>query len=176
MRIFIGIRVGYEAGRVIHRVGREIMRKYPFVKITPKENLHITLRFLGEMSNGDVIKLKDAFDPFDIKPFEVKLTKVGGFPTEWGARVVWIGVSNERILSLLSEKVDSIVDNLGFPERDKPFIPHITFIRTKKPINVEGFTIDSVSFKVGSVVIFQSILAKPDAIYKPLKEISLAGS
>jgi len=92
-----------------------------------------------------------------------------------GARVIWVGFEEDKELVELSLKVDTIVDSLGFPKRDKPFVPHITLARTEKPVNVENFKVKNLTFFAKEVVIYQSILAKPNAIYKSLRVIHLEG-
>lgn len=175
MRVFIALNLPEEIKDTIYNTAKEIYKRYPFAKPVPKENLHITLRFLGDISDKKCNNLLDSFDDLG-DPFELTFKGIGGFPTEFGARVVWIGVEEEKMLKELSERVDSIVDGLGFPTRDKPFVPHITIIRSKKPINVEGFNIKRETFKASEVVVYQSILAKPNAIYKPLKVLKLGRS
>jgi len=171
----VGIKVGGEAVGSLIEVGERIKRKYPFVSLVPASNLHITLRFFGEISKTQYDELCKSLDTELGEVFNVSLTRVGGFPTEFGARVVWVGLDNEDKLVALSNRIDALLKGKNLPDRDKPFVPHITILRTKKPINVEGFEVKKTTFSVKEIVIFESILAKPNAIYKSLKSISLAG-
>ncbi len=175
MRVFIALNIPKDVKNLLFELERELKRVYPFIKPVPKENLHVTLRFLGEISEGECEVLKDNVENLG-RGFPLKISKVGGFPTEMGARIVWVGFENIKELIELSLKVDRIVDSLGFAKRDKPFVPHITLARTERPINVEKFKVKSVTFFASEVVIYQSILAKPNAIYKPLKVIHLEGN
>ncbi len=175
MRVFIALNLPEDVKGVIYDTAREIYKKYPFIKLVPKENLHITLRFIGDISDRECGSLLDSFKDLG-KAFTLTFNSVGGFPTEFGARVIWVGVEEEKILVELSKRVDGIVDDLGFPPRDKPFVPHITIARTKRPVNVEGFKIKRETFIASEVVVYRSILAKPNAIYKPLKVLKLGYS
>ncbi len=175
MRVFVGIKVGEEAIESLIEVGERIKRKYPFVKLVPASNLHITLRFFGEISRKQYDELCESLNARLGKPFNVSLTKVGGFPTEFGARVVWVGLDNKDKLVALSNRIDMLLKGKNLPDRDKPFVPHITILRTRKPINVEGFEVKKATFSIKEIVVFESILAKPNAIYKSLKSVSLAG-
>jgi 2'-5' RNA ligase len=174
MRVFIALNLPKDIKSFLFNLGREIRGRYPFIKPVPEGNLHITLRFLGEISEEKCEILKENLKDLG-KSFPLKLSKVGGFPTEMGARVIWVGFEESKELVELSLKVDTIVDSLGFPKRDKPFVPHITLARTEKPVNVESFKVKNLTFFAKEVVIYQSILAKPNAIYKSLKVIHLEG-
>ncbi|MEO0138920.1 MAG: RNA 2',3'-cyclic phosphodiesterase [candidate division WOR-3 bacterium] len=175
MRVFIALNIPEDAKRVIYDAAKEIYKKYPFIKPVPKENLHITLRFIGDIGDRECANLLDSIGDLG-KSFTLTFNSIGGFPTEFGARVIWVGVEEEKMLIELSKRVDGIVDSLGLPPRDKPFVPHITIARTGKPVNVEGFKIKRETFIAGEVVVYQSILAKPNAIYKPLKVLKLGYS
>jgi len=175
VRVFIALNLPKDVRGALFELEREIKRVYPFVKPVPEENLHVTLRFLGEISEKECEILKDSIKELG-KAFPLRISKIGGFPTEMGARVIWAGFESEGKLLELSLKVDRIVDSLGFPKRDKPFVPHVTLARTEKPINVENFRVKDLTFFAKEVVIYQSILAKPNAIYKPLKFIRLEGA
>jgi len=174
MRVFIALNLPKNIKKLLFEVGREIKKAYPFINPVPEENLHLTLRFLGEIGERECEVLKENLGNLG-KGFPLKVLSVGGFPTEMGARVIYVGLENSEKLTELSLKVDRIVSSLGFPNRDKPFVPHITLARTKKPINVEGFKVKVEKFFANEVVIYQSILGKPNAIYKPLKVIYLEG-
>ena len=149
-----------------------------YVKWVEKENLHITLKFLGETDKKTDIekKIKEIENRFS--PFEVSLKDIGAFPTPKRARILWIGVEEgmEKLCELF-KAIDNKTAELGFEEETRKFTPHITFARVKKekyslPENI-NFSFDP--FPVNEVVLFKSTLTPKGAIYESLSKIPLGG-
>ncbi|MEM0351074.1 MAG: RNA 2',3'-cyclic phosphodiesterase [Archaeoglobaceae archaeon] len=101
------------------------------LKVVEKENLHITLMFLGEVEESRIEKLKEALTRVKFSPFKIHLKKVGRFPEKGDVRVIWVGIENEDEIRELAEKVYSELKKLGF-KRDKDFVAHVTVARVKK--------------------------------------------
>lgn len=133
MRAFVAIEITNQ--KVIDSI-----RKFQTdVKINAKpvelENLHFTLKFLGEISNDRVQKVNQALETIKFSKFDIKLAGVGAFPKLKFPRVIWIGVEQKSIQLMieLAEKVEKALEPLGFIF-DKPFKPHLTVFRIKKTI------------------------------------------
>jgi 2'-5' RNA ligase len=149
-----------------------------YVKWVEKENLHITLKFLGETDkkNGIEKKIKEIENRFS--PFEVSLKNIGAFPTPKRARILWVGVEEgmDNLIELF-RAIDNKTAELGFEKETRTFTPHITFARVKKgkyslPENI-NFSFDP--FPVNEVVLFKSTLTPKGAIYEPLSSLPLGG-
>lgn len=99
------------------------------------ENIHFTILFLGEVTEGQAQRVQDALKTIEFTPFEVNFTCVGAFPKPRFPRVIWIGtdMNGGAKLSDLAKKVEDILSPLGF-KSDKPFKPHITIFRIKNKI------------------------------------------
>ncbi|NPB03337.1 MAG: RNA 2',3'-cyclic phosphodiesterase [Thermotogae bacterium] len=170
MRLFLAVEVGDEAKEELKRLSGLLKDRFPHLRMVPANNLHITLRFIGEVPDGILRDIrKTLFGKSLGRTFEVTLEGVGGFPSKFGARVVWVGLKEANHLKALSDLLDEHLSGINLPPRDKPFLAHITVARTKRPVNVESFSIGSARFKVKRVVLYRSILAKPHAIYEPLE-------
>jgi RNA 2',3'-cyclic 3'-phosphodiesterase len=97
---------------------------------------HLTLRFLGEISEDRVpvitTALRNAVRP--LTPFDLTFEGVGAFPGPRNPRVVWVGatVGRERAIEL-ARAVESALVPFGFPAEDKEFVPHVTLFRVRGP-------------------------------------------
>ena len=128
------------------------------VKFVEKENLHLTLRFLGEVDPNRIIK---ALEDVEFEPFTVKLEGVGFFPNEKFVRVVWIGVGKgSEEIERLHEEVEK---RLG---KDERFVPHVTVARAKGRVEVLKKEFSSDEFEVGSFSLFKSTLTPKGPIYE----------
>ncbi len=140
------------------------------------EDPHLTLKFLGEINESKLEKVKKYLSEIKFKHFSLKLDKIGGFPKERGfIRVIWIGVTPKRRIAKLREDIDDALVYLF--ERDKKFEPHITIGRVKVvkdkdkfrkffELQIEG------SFKVNSFKLIKSELTESGAKYETLEEYS----
>ena len=143
MRTFIAVDVSAGA---IAKLQNEIISTAGWsprdVKPVETQNLHFTLIFLGEKSDGDVDSIKSKLVQVQFDPFTLTYAGVGAFPKPASARVVWIGVDREggQRLTALANDVVARMAELGF-SADKPFSPHLTVFRAKGgPIQVSDIT------------------------------------
>jgi 2'-5' RNA ligase len=148
-------------------------------------NIHITLKFLGEVPED---KLNEVFSAAEkalegaIK-FTMSLKGMGAFPDFRRPRVVWIGTgSGEKELSYLAGRIEEEMEKIGFPKEGRKFSAHFTVGRVKSPKNIErlmelvkssDFATDEIA--VSEVVVMKSQLHPTGAIYTPLKKILLEG-
>ena len=175
MRVFLAVEVGDEVREEVGRLGKTLKWKFPFLRVVPPKNLHITLRFFGEVDDRTLRRIGESLKGrFIGSRFSLRLGKVGGFPSRFGARVIWVGIEDDKKLQSLSDRLDTLLGDPSIPPRDKPFVAHITVARSRRPVNVEGFSVSPVGFEVRRVVLFRSILARPNAIYEPLDYYYLA--
>ncbi len=151
------------------------------IKYVEPENLHFTLKFLGEITEKkaqDVLtSLREVCRSFS--PFTISLTKVGVFPSLNYIKVIWIGVESEEFFSL-STQVDSSMGALGF-KKERDLTPHLTIGRVKAPGNkarlreqIQGFSdIHIGEMTVSSVTLKKSELTKTGPVYSNIEEITL---
>ncbi len=94
------------------------------------ENLHITLKFIGEQRPEKLSPIKQALQPIHSTPFEISFRSYGFFPTPKSARVFWIGIESGPQLAGLATSVDNSLTPLGIPAETRPFSPHLTLARS----------------------------------------------
>jgi 2'-5' RNA ligase len=100
------------------------------------DNLHLTLRFLGEVDAAALERVRDAVAAAAaaVAPFSVNQGGLGGFPTGRAPRVLWASVAagGERVEALFAELEAALVAR-GIPGESRPFHPHVTLARARDP-------------------------------------------
>lgn len=141
-------------------------------------SLHFTLQFLGEVSDDESNKIKDALTKIEFSEFVVNFHGIGAFPKLKFPRVIWVGTDNEggNALVELAKKVENALAPLGFTN-DKPFKPHVTVFRIKNKIGditkeMKKFeNMDFGSQKITNFKFKQSTLTPSGPIYSDLEEV-----
>jgi 2'-5' RNA ligase len=130
MRLFVAVDMSDEVRENIYSL-YNIIKSFKGLKPVEKENIHITLKFLGEVPDQRVEIVKDRLGEVKAKAFRMHLKGIGFFPSGKHIRVIWVGVEegNEEI-SRLAEMVENAMKRLGF-KRDKSFVAHATIARVK---------------------------------------------
>ena len=106
-----------------------------------KENIHLTLKFLGEIQTSRLGKLSNgtARAVADFPPFQITLEETGVFPKHGTPRVLWIGVKDgSGKLAELHARLEEECAGQGFPREDRPFQPHLTIARLRKPLGARA--------------------------------------
>jgi 2'-5' RNA ligase len=151
------------------------------VKLVEPENIHLTLKFLGDTDEILIDKIEEITknSVSEIEPFEIKLIGSGVFPNERYIKVIWIGIENGEIISKIAEKIDEQISSLGFEKEKRKFSAHLTIARIKSVKNKEKIiqviekyrNIEFIQLKVNSIKLKKSTLTPKGPIYTTLKEI-----
>lgn len=182
MRTFIAVEIGQDSKDKLAKLEDEFKRIAADVKWVKPDNIHITLKFLGEVPAGDIEKINKAVETATqkFKTFEINLREVGGFPSLKNPRVIWVGVEEgKEELIRLSQSVDRELSSLGFPPEERDFVPHLTIGRVKSSKNIKELAqkIDkhqNANFGQGivdKVLIMESNLNLKGPTYSVIKEI-----
>lgn len=109
--------------------GGEAARKA--VRWVPAANIHLTLKFLGEVSAANVEALARMLKAEARRhaPFSIAVTGLGAFPNVRRPRVIWIGNEAPNGLNALQRAIEAETRALGYPSEDRPFSPHLTLGR-----------------------------------------------
>ncbi len=108
----------------------KLLSSFRGVKAVEPENLHITLKFLGEVNEVSAERIKDELGKIHFSPFEIEFSGIGFFPNPNYLRVVWVGVSGDGIYRL-ADDVEKRMRKLGF-KKEKDFKAHLTVGRVKR--------------------------------------------
>ena len=138
----------------------------------PIEQLHLTLRFIGDVDAEMFRNIKDALNGNLAAPFPIALKEVGHFPPGKHPRVLWIGVDESEPLRELQKKVELALVGVGVEAEKRGFSPHITIARLKEtpPAKValleEGNRLFSAGpFTVEEFLLYSSTLTREGAIH-----------
>ncbi|MBM3132253.1 MAG: RNA 2',3'-cyclic phosphodiesterase, partial [Chloroflexi bacterium] len=99
------------------------------VKWVDPEGIHLTLKFLGNVSTEKIVDITQAIESAstNVRPFSLEMDGLGAFPNLKLPRVAWVGVSGDiRIVTGLQKKIDESLVPLGFSPEAKAFSPHLT--------------------------------------------------
>ena len=104
------------------------------VKWARVENMHITLKFLGETDSSKLPAVQTALSAIrSSQPVTLEFRGLGFFPNEKRAKVFWAGMETSSNLPTLAAEIDQAMHKLGFPLEDRPFTPHLTLARFQPP-------------------------------------------
>jgi len=179
MRAFLALEVPRPDREKIRKIiGKFQDRQLP-IKWVEFENLHITVKFLGEIDenkkSGITASLKELCGFFP--PFKACLSGLGCFPSPRNPRVLWVGVNlGEDKMRLLANDLENLLAKHGVLREDKLFHPHLTFGRIKAYCKIDDildqeFTGDP--FTVDSLVLFKSQLRPEGPCYEVLEKFPL---
>ncbi|MBT4482380.1 MAG: RNA 2',3'-cyclic phosphodiesterase [Candidatus Latescibacteria bacterium] len=144
------------------------------------ENLHLTIKFLGEVNKNDLSAVENCVSQVTsgFSSFMLELSGIGFFPSERKPRVLWIG-SDEGGHTLLDayQNLETCLETEGFDRDSKPFSPHLTIGRVRKnwklvvPDKIPDF--DPVAFEVSGFTVIKSTLTLRGPVYEKLYESNL---
>ncbi|HLZ50126.1 MAG TPA: RNA 2',3'-cyclic phosphodiesterase [Candidatus Acidoferrum sp.] len=146
------------------------------------ENLHVTLKFIGEAADAKLAGIRDALAKIRLDaPVDLKFRGLGYFPNEKHPRVLWVGLSASANLALLAGDIDRALEPQGISPETRPFSPHVTLARFEPPVLPEklGAAIQKNSqrefgsFQVREFHLIESKLRRSGAEYTTLATFPL---
>jgi 2'-5' RNA ligase len=154
------------------------------LKVVEPENIHVTMRFLGDVRMDNVEKIFDAMKKVTFAPFDVKIQGIGAFPDVRYPRVVWAGITQgANDLRSISSQLEPHLTALGFAPDPKGFSPHLTIARVRSGRNkmeLAKFISERKEFEFGTIRaaclrLKKSVLTPRGPIYSMLKEVCPPG-
>lgn len=180
IRLFIALPLPHEVEIELDRLLSLLRPKGPDVKWVPANNIHLTVKFLGDTDEKLAPKIKTAIDEISsqYRPFETALDQVGGFPNLQRPRVIWVGGSQElEAAQKMAHEIDLRMRELRFEKEKRPFKAHLTLGRVREGRRVdalasylESFKLQSIPLRLDRLVLFKSTLTPKGSIYERLHE------
>jgi 2'-5' RNA ligase len=177
IRLFVGIALPAEQKLLLSGLHSGI----PGAKWVDSGNLHVTLRFIGEVDEGTATDLDEALAGIKARRFELALAGVGQFGGGQKARALWVGVERNPALLQLHEKVEHAAMRIGLPPEERRYTPHVTLARLKyvQPGKVQEFIEEHSLFRappfpVARFSLIASYLTKSGPIYEDQADYELA--
>lgn len=191
IRAFIAIELPPAIRQALAAIGSEIQARAgagarKAIRWVPAENIHLTLKFLGEVSSGNLQALAGMLrnETRRHPAFGFSVGGLGAFPNPHRPRVVWVGVEAPGELSTLQRAIEAEARHLGYPAEERPFSAHLTLGRISQNARPEEVSLVSRALadvkveKVGQVEVkqvhlFRSDLLPTGAVYSRLFSFDL---
>ncbi|MBI4918790.1 RNA 2',3'-cyclic phosphodiesterase [archaeon] len=178
MRLFVAVDLPEEARKQICELQKKLVFTSEQAKCNPSKEQHITLKFIGEVSDSQFRKIKNILSKVEFEKFSAKIETNACFANEGYLRVAWFVAEPQEKFVELFEQIDS---KLRFLETKKveQFIPHVTLARFKY-VNDRKLIIETVNslklnaeWPVNSFKLIESNLTPQGPVYKVIEEYKL---
>lgn len=188
IRAFIAIDLSENILRRLDQISGELKQRVPHdaIRWVPARNIHLTLKFLGDVPTADLESLQKVFQSAceNTQSFDLSVTGIGAFPSAHRPRVVWVGVTAPENLTHLVRNIEVSVSRMGYPPEDRPFSPHLTLGRVSRNVSpadlpkiakvISGYNIGFLgTVHIPAVHLYQSDLSPAGARYTRLLSVAL---
>ena len=186
IRAFIAFELPRRVTAAIAEIQKHLKQYLFNVRWVRPDNIHLTLKFLGDIKTTDIDTVGDAVENAadGFSPFSLEASGVGVFPNMHRPRVLWTGIAGQTAqLQQLHEAVEQRLESIGFPKETRPFRGHLTLGRIKGNIAPrslheavaahQGF--QSGLFAVDRLYVFKSDLKPTGSEYTKLCQIEITG-
>ncbi len=163
MRLFVAVSLSGEMKDALCRAQDELLEYGVRGRVTPAENMHLTLAFIGEYPDPEAVL--DALSGVVFTPFDIALEGLGCFGDLW-----WGGIAESAPLASVARRVRRALAESGIPFDRKRFSPHITLIR-KASGKLPGLCSRPASMTVRSISLLRSDRGRKGMIYTELGAI-----
>lgn len=182
LRLFIAVEIPSELQQKVYKETSKLRKDLEaLVRWVPAENMHLTLKFLGDVSPSNVDFLMQMLrnEAEAVQGFNIQLTGLGSFPNLRRPRVIYIGMQAPAALDMLQHGIESAAHRLGYESEERSFSAHLTLGRVKQNITatdqqkirraIESTQVDLLgSARVDSVHLFKSELKPSGSVYTRL--------
>jgi 2'-5' RNA ligase len=180
VRAFIAVDLPVSVKKTIADLQTELKRSPSDVKWVRPANCHITVKFLGDISNDQAESVGRVLEECaaGCSAFPLIVDSVGAFPKIERPNIIWLGLADEKNqLARIAGEIEGKLLKLGFIQEDRPFAPHITIGRTRpgshKALSEALKTIAvpaGLAFEAKAITLFKSDLPSEGPVYSVLKE------
>lgn len=133
MRLFVALEISDTIRPAIESLIRELHPLDDSWKWVRAQNLHVTLKFLGEVAPGKLPEIVEVLrNAPTAGPVALRFRGLGFFPNERRPRVLWVGMDGPQSLIGMAAGVEATLKNAGFPREEREFTPHLTLARNKQ--------------------------------------------
>jgi 2'-5' RNA ligase len=184
IRAFIAINIDRRIVQKISEAIIQLKRSIPEVRWVAPDNIHVTLKFLGDIEPTQIDPIANALEQaLNLFPrFTINAKGLGVFPALRRPRVLWIGLEGNQLVKLAA-KVEAALEPLGFMPEARGFQPHLTIGRWRQSDGGSKNLMEELerwkshdygASQVEAVILFQSVLKPDGALHKPLRVIAIA--
>lgn len=141
MRLFVAVNFPARLRQKIARLCRPLQEAGVPGRWTEADQVHLTLKFLGEVPAADVDPIVETLQEVagSFRPFEMKFGPIGAFPSPRRPRVVWLGVEQTPELRFIKDDLERRLAELGIDREQRPYQPHVTLGRAPREAEAGEF-------------------------------------
>jgi len=133
-RLFVALEVPEDVRAALQELTLILKAKSPGAKWTAPEQMHVTLKFIGEVADEKMNPIRTALQNVNsTSPVELAFRGVGFFPNEKRPHTFWCGVKASKNLAQLAADISKSLEPLGIENEQRAFVPHLTLARIKSP-------------------------------------------
>jgi 2'-5' RNA ligase len=188
MRLFVAVdlpeEIKHQVNTVLHDLATMARKQQAEIKWVKLEQLHFTLKFLGECADEQLPSLTQALEAAvqGITPYPIEIGGLGTFPEQGFLRILWLGLrEGDAAMHNLAVRVEAACTPLGFAPEERPFSAHLTLGRVKSckhPDRIRAFLETSSEQTLGQVTVdaitlMRSVLSSSGPTYTVLKTFPL---
>jgi len=134
MRLFVALEIPSAVRENLGALLKSLRAVSPQTRWVRPENLHVTLKFIGEVLETKLAAIRNALaGARSDQPVTLDFRGLGFFPSEKHPRVFWAGIEASPNLKTLAADIDRATEKLGIPREQRPFSPHLTLARFEPP-------------------------------------------
>ena len=151
------------------------------LKPVERENIHLTLKFLGDINKAKLAEVRKALSAVKFQPFQLEIKGAGAFPSLNRMNVIWVGIGEGWTqVQQIFEQIETLLHGQGFSRETRPFSPHVTIARVRSSrkkdetaaflshLSEESFG----TFNAQHVRLKQSVLSPSGPAYSTLFEVN----
>jgi len=152
------------------------------VRWVPTDQMHLTLRFLGDIDNQQLEQIRSALhEAADAQktPVNLGVGGLGAFPNRRNPRVIWVGVTHHPGLSEVQGLLDRSAVDSGIEPEARTWSPHLTlgrvkYVATDSPLlkRLKSVRVETYYYTCDRVTLFESTLTSEGALYRPLETVT----
>jgi 2'-5' RNA ligase len=183
MRLFVALDLSNEVRAAIAKFSEKLRVEFPSARWTRIEGIHVTLKFIGEVSEERVAQVEAALTNVNSDaPVEMNFRGAGFFPDERRPRVFWIGIESTPNLAEIAAQIESRLGPLGIVRELREFKPHLTLARISESSGIDKLrdelrkfgSIDFGTVRTNEMHLYRSELGRGGAKYTRLKTFIFA--
>lgn len=179
MRVFVALELPQKAKDNLERSSRQFAEYANGGNFVPKENLHLTMHFLGNVEPSDLIYVQSAMD--SVRTLPAPTLAVTQFAMQRTGDIVWAKIRQSNELTQLHDSLGDRLEADGFEVEHRAYRPHVTLIRRKSftlPFSevTKNVQVFNMPFVADRLTLFESVFGEKGVAYRPLYTVTLSGA
>lgn len=178
LRAFIAVEIPESIQKAIEKETVNLRKAADtlLVRWVPTSNIHLTLKFLGDISESNLQFIKQMLmqECSQHSPFEMQIGKLGSFPTPKRPRVIWVGIDAPAELTKIQQAIEAASSRLGYTKEDRDFSPHLTIGRVRPGLSTTDIQKIRMALESNHVTMLGS--AKINALHLYKSDLQTGGS